>query len=71
MNLEDYNSKMYKYDFVCPECNSDEIKILEDEIGKCNRCGTFFDLYDKPLMEKVLRTKPKKKYNDDDDINDE
>lgn len=54
-------------DFVCPDCASKEIKIVEDSLCKCVVCGAFFDLEDTPLTEKIVRTKPRRKYNEDDD----
>lgn len=58
---------MEKFRFLCAECDSNNTRILDDTIGKCNSCGAFFDLYDVPTIEKVFRTKPKRKYNPEEE----
>lgn len=66
MNLEDYSNKM-KIEFICGDCGSGEIQIIDDIIGKCVKCGEYIDLQEEPIVEKIIRTKPKRKYNGDEE----
>lgn len=51
----------------CPDCGSGDVNIIDYLIGRCLICGLYFDLAEEPIVEKIIRTKPKKKYNEDND----
>ena len=55
------------YDSICPDCASKDIKVMEDDLCKCEVCGLFFDLEDTPMTEKIIRQRPRKKYNEEEE----
>jgi len=48
--------------FICPACNSEDLKILEDNLAECLNpdCKEIFEIEDE-LTPKVFKTRPSRK----------
>ncbi len=45
-----YKEKGIMYKQLCPKCGSDNLKIIDEDFGRCNACGAKFILLEKPAV---------------------